>query len=194
MGEIVSFGDSKESMRKRIILLRECMPVSERERAAYFVFDSFFKLPEYQTAEVIFAFAGYNSEVPTLNCIFRMINEGKRVALPKVIDDKNMEFYEVRKISDIRKSPMGIPEPVGNYDSIDFRPDIFLMPGVAFDKKFNRLGYGRGYYDRYLSSKGYGRFVWKVALAFACQVVERVPHDDRDIPLDMIITEHGVLR
>ena len=97
MGEIVSFGDSKDSLRKRIILLRECMPVNERERASYFIFDNFFKLPEYQTSEIIFAFAGFESEVSTLNSIFRMINEGKRVALPKVIDDKNMEFYEVRK-------------------------------------------------------------------------------------------------
>ncbi len=194
MGEIVSFGDSKDSLRKRIILLRECMPVNERERASYFIFDNFFKLPEYQTSEIIFAFAGFESEVSTLNSIFRMINEGKRVALPKVIDDKNMEFYEVRKISDIKKGTMGIPEPTGDYPPMDSRPDVFLLPGVAFDKRFNRLGYGRGYYDRYLTSKGYERFVWKIAIAFSCQIVEKVPHDDRDIPVDMVITEHGILR
>lgn len=194
MGDIVIFGDTKEIMRKRIVLLRECMTPVEREKASYYAFDRFFKLPEYQTAEKIFAFAGYGSEVATLNSVFKMINSGKRVSLPKVIDEKHMEFYEVKKISDIKKNGIGIPEPEVEYPPSDYKPDIMLIPGCAFDRGFNRLGYGRGYFDRYLRENGYEKFVWKIALGFACQVVEQVPTEEWDVPVDMIITEKEVIR
>ncbi len=194
MGEIISFGDTKETLRKRILLLRECMTLQEREKASYFIFENFFKLPEYQNAETIFAFAGYGTELSTLNSVFRMINSGKHVALPKMMDEEHMEFFEVRKISDIQKGPLGIPEPNGSYAPVSFRPDIIMIPGVAFDKKFNRLGYGRGYYDRYLVSHGYDRFVWKIALAFSCQIVRRIPTDKKDVSIDMIVTEDKVIR
>ncbi len=194
MGDIIAFGDSKETLRQRIMILRECMTNEDREKASYYVLDSFFKLPEYQNAEAIFAFAGFGSEVSTLNAVFKMINSGKKVSLPRVIDDTTMEFFEVRKISDIQKSSYGIPEPRGNNEPVDYRPDIIIMPGVAFDRKFNRLGYGKGYYDRYLRLKGYDRFVWKIALGFSCQVVHRVPVDKYDVAMDMVITEKDVIR
>ncbi len=194
MGEIVGFGDTKDTLRKRMILLRECMTGSEREKASWYIQDSIFKLPEYQNAEVIFAFAGYGSEVSTLNAVFKMINQGKQVALPRIIDEEEMRFYMVRKISDIRKNSLKIPEPEEGCPEADMRPDMILMPGVAFDQRFARLGYGRGYYDRYLTSRGYDRFVWKIALGFSCQVVKKVPSTDRDVKVDMIITEKRVIR
>ena len=194
MGQIVSFGDTKDSLRKRIVLLRECMTAPEREKASYYIFENFFKLPEYQNAERIFAFAGYGTEVSTLNSVFKMINTGKHVALPKIIDEEHMDFFEIKKISDIQKSDLGIPEPVGDNPPVEYRPDIIIMPGIAFDEEFNRLGYGRGYYDRYLRATGYEKFVWKIALAFGCQIVGKVPADHRDIPVDMVITEKKVMR
>lgn len=194
MGEILTFGDTKDTLRKRIVLLRECMTISDREKAAIKIFDTFFKLPEYQNAEVIYAFAGYGTEISTLNSVFKMINSGKRVALPKILDEEHMEFFEVKKISDIQKNNMGIPEPEVDYPPISDKPDIILVPGTAFDYEFNRLGYGRGYYDRYLTEKGFESIVWKIALGFACQVVGKVPADSRDVPVDMIITEKRTIR
>ena len=194
MGEIISFGDTKDSLRKRMTLLRECMPPGEREKASYLIFDALFNLPEFQNADTIYSFAGFGSEVYTLNHLFKMIKMGKRVALPRMEDDERLEFYEVRKISDIRKGPLGIMEPDGSYPPIDVKPDIILMPGVAFDRRFNRLGYGKGYYDRYLYETGYYRFVWKIAICFGCQIANRVPSDKHDIIMDMIITEKEIIR
>lgn len=194
MGSIVDFGDTKDTLRKRMVLLRECMTSAEREKASWRIFEEFFKLPEYQNAETIYAFAGFGSEVSTLNAVFRMINHGKNVSLPRIIDDVRMDFFSVRRISDITKNSSRIPEPGINCPLTAERPDMILVPGVAFDQRFNRLGYGRGYYDRYLIEKGYDRFVWKIALAFSCQVVKRVPNTDRDVAVDMIITEKKVIR
>ncbi len=194
MGEIIDFGDTKDTLRKRMILLRECLTPVDREKASWYIFDSFFKTPEYINAETIFAFAGFGSEVYTLNAVFKMINQGKQVALPRIMDKKEMEFFQVRKISDIRKNSLKIPEPELSCPLASFRPDIIMMPGVAFDMKFNRLGYGKGYYDRYLTRMGYERFVWKAAIAFSCQVVQRVPHTDNDVSVDVIITEKKVIR
>ena len=194
MEDFAAFEDTKETLRKRIVLLRECMTSAEREKASYYIFDRFFKLPEYQTAETVFAFAGFGTEVSTLNSVFKMINSGKRVALPKVLDEKHMEFYEIRKISDIKKSGLGIPEPCGDLPLANYKPDMMLLPGSAFDRDFNRLGYGRAYFDRYLLDKGFERFVWKIALSFACQIVGHVPTDETDVPVDMIITENEVIR
>ncbi len=194
MGDNTEIRENKEILRNRIILLRECMTPMEREKAGIRIFENFFNLPEYQNAEYIFAFAGFGTEVPTMNSVFKMINSGKKVALPRVLDGERMEFYEIRKISDIRKSDMGIPEPTGECKAVDYTPDMILVPGSVFDRKFNRLGYGRGYYDRYLREKGYERVVWKIALGFACQVVDQVPMDEKDVPVDMIITEKKVIR
>ncbi|MCR4590275.1 MAG: 5-formyltetrahydrofolate cyclo-ligase [Lachnospiraceae bacterium] len=192
--EDTALKENKEILRNRIILLRECMTSAERENAGLRIFENFFKLPEYQNAETIFAFAGFGTEVPTLNSVFKMINSGKKVSLPRVQDDEHMDFYEVRKISDIRKSKIGIPEPFGECEKASYRPDMILVPGSVFDLNMNRLGYGRGYYDRYLREKGYEKVVWKIALSLACQVVDQVPTDENDVPVDMIITEKGIIR
>ncbi len=194
MGEKSIIGDSKDAIRQRIILLRECIPEHEREKASARIFERFFKLPEYQDCEYIFAFAGFNSEVSTLNAVFKMINSGKKVALPKVLDSTHMEFFEVNKISDIKKSPMGIPEPAGELKLVKYKPEMILVPGSVFDTEYNRMGYGRGYYDRYLRGKGYDKYVWKVGLCFACQLVPNLPSEEHDVPVDMIITENEVIR
>ncbi len=194
MGDTSITGDSKDALRQRIVLLRECMTEHEREKASSQILDRFFKLPEYQDCEYIYAYAGFGSEVSTLNAVFKMINSGKHIALPKVLDDKHMEFFEVHKISDLKKSAMGIPEPSGELKQAKYKPDMILVPGSVFDRDYNRLGYGRGYYDRYLRGKGYEKFVWKVGLSFACQVVDSVPAEEHDVPVDMIITEKEVIR
>ncbi len=194
MGDSAVLKENKEILRNRIVLLRECMTPAEREKAGIRIFEKFFNLPEYQNAETIFAFAGFGTEVPTMNSVFKMINSGKKVSLPRVLDGEHMEFYEVRKISDIRKSSIGIPEPVDECEISKESPDMILVPGSVFDLGFNRLGYGRGYYDRYLREKGYEKVVWKIALGFACQVVDQVPTDETDVPVDMIITEKRIIR
>lgn len=148
-------------------------------------------LQEYERADTIFCYVDFRNEVRTRKMIEESWRRKKRVAVPKVERDV-MKFCQVRKWSDLKAGYMGILEPEECCEEITTESGncLMLMPGVAFDKERNRIGYGGGYYDKYLlQAEG----IYKVALAFEEQICEELPCERHDLKPDVLITEKGIL-
>lgn len=172
--------------REMKVLRREVTHRTDKEKQMLGVF---LASPEFLQAETIYVYASYGSEAGTYRLMQAALDEGKGVALPKV-SGEDMVFYRIKSLSDLEPGAFGIPEPkTGCLKAVPQTKDCMILPGLAFDLKGNRLGYGGGYYDRYLS--GY-YFDNRIALAYACQVIEQVPAEETDIPVNSILTENGL--
>lgn len=153
----------------------------------------------YKDATVIYTYLEYNTEIITRYIIEQAWRDGKRVAVPKVLgngtEDGMMEFYYINDFSSIEEGYCGIPEPCGCEEDIAEDDDVLiLMPGLAFDRKLNRLGYGGGFYDRYLERrKAAGTSFFKVSLAYDFQLFEELETEAHDEKIDALITEDGII-
>ena len=175
----------KTELRKEIFAMRSQLSAAEAERLSGRIADRLRGLPEYQAAERIFFYIDFGKEVQTRGLIRRALLEGKSVAVPR-IEGKQMRFYPFTDFSSLKKSAFGIDEPAGG-EPVWWEDAFVVMPGVAFDKKGHRLGYGGGFYDRYLEAFPV-RF--KAALAFSFQVRDEIPSDRYDIGPDLVVTEN----
>jgi 5-formyltetrahydrofolate cyclo-ligase len=185
----------KKELRKKVQELRDALPLEKREELSARIAENLWSVPEFAAAETVLFFISFRSEVNTLPMIERALAEGKRVCVPCTdMDDKSMTASRLRDISrDLQ---------LGNYNILEPRPecldpvpadeiDVVLMPGVAFDLTGGRLGYGGGYYDRFLEKCSPRCLL--VALAFELQVVEHVPCADHDHHIHKIVTESRVI-
>ena len=98
-----------------------------------------------------------------------------------------MQFYYIDSLKDLRAGTLGILEPTNTDLAIPKEGDLFIIPGLAFDKNKNRIGYGRGYYDKYFKEYKHVNFI-KIALAFDYQIIREIPVDEHDVKLDRIIS------
>lgn len=137
----------------------------------------------YQNANTIYGYMSYNQEVRTLPILQRALQDGKKVAVPKVYGD-TMRFIYLDDLSKVAFSDMGIPEPVADGPVADDPTALVLMPGVAFDKMGNRMGYGGGFYDKFFAGEPDHP---TVALCYGFQLVENVPVEEYDIPVDLVL-------
>ncbi len=148
----------------------------------------------YREAPLVLAYVSYNNEVDTLAVIESALASGKRVGVPRVnAKAHTMAFFEIASVGDLTKGYRGILEPGAELDSplstTDFIGSVCLVPGLVFDAEGHRIGYGGGYYDRFLPFYPGD----KVALARATQVSSNpLPSEPYDVPVDFIVTENGV--
>jgi len=181
----------KEKLRKEIKEKRRKIPKEEQRKKGKEIKERLFSLLEYKFTETILFYISYGSEVGTHEIIKEALNE-KRVVVP--ISNKNdfsLILSELKDWDDLEIGSYGILEP--KKDSINEvkigEIDLIIVPGVAFDKSGNRLGHGKGYYDRLLKNSN----AVKIALCYELQVVDKVPTDENDIPVDIIITEKKII-
>lgn len=179
---------TKKEIRKFIIEKRETIDYGTRIEWDSNIFNKLINSEFYKNARVIFAFVSFKSEVDTHQIINRAIMDKKIICVPKIKSrDKEIEIYKINSLSDLSKGYYGILEPSDNCPTIDSNNiDLILMPGSAFDRKGGRVGYGMGYYDRFLVKMD--RDVDKIALAYDFQVLDKVPMEERDIRINGIIT------
>lgn len=140
---------------------------------------------EFKSAKVVGAYHAFGSEVKTDMIIEQARSLSKKVALPSVEAD-SLTFYELSSGKYLVKGRFGIMEPLP-YGPVD-RMDLLVVPGVAFDKKGYRLGYGKGYYDKFLAKKK----VVSIGLGYSFQLLDNLPKDMHDKKLDAIATEDGI--
>ncbi len=220
----------KKVVRKNALTVRNTIPLPDRMRYDAQIGTAVADRDEYQKAQVILAYASYQSEVGTSALIARAFEDGKEVFLPKVSGDE-MVFFKIMASEKLSEGYRGIPEPEegisfpewveGQTDAVNackmkdaggmYMEDgrkvlhvMMWMPGAAFDKDRHRIGYGKGFYDRYLSRM----YRWlqenhqcrtdteirltTAALAYHCQVFEQIPGEPHDIRPDMLITEQEI--
>lgn len=181
----------KKEIRKRMRVLRENMTREDMFSKSSLIFEQLITVPEYKKAEKIFTYVSMNNEVDTIMLIDYSLSMDKRVFVPKVFG-KDMFFYEISDISELSPGYCGIYEPDTDGKEPDYSKTGFMcMPGVAFDKEYNRIGYGGGFYDRYLS--GENKF-HKAALAYELQFVDHIRTEHVDVKPDMIVTEDNIYR
>lgn len=184
----------KKEIRKDIISKRNSVDREIRQDWDKEILKSLINSKFYKSAKSIFTFISYGSEVDTIKIIEQALKEGKVVYVPKTYKDtKEMKAVKITNLTNMVKDKMGILEPVEvSEDSIGEHFDLIIMPGVAFDSFGNRIGYGGGYYDKYLSN--YKEETLKVALAYDVQMLNKIEIEDHDIKVNYIITEKNIIK
>ena len=189
--EIFGKNDEKNLIRKQMKQLRADMTRTERFEKSMQIFEQLITVPEFKRADRIYTYVSMDNEIDTIMLIDYSLSLEKRVFVPRV-SGRDMEFYEISDISELSPGYMGIYEPDINGREPDYsRTGFMCMPGLAFDKSHNRIGYGGGFYDRYLSVENK---LYKAALAYEAQLLKSIPAQDGDVRPDMIVTEENIYR
>lgn len=175
----------KKTLRAEIKKLRDLK--KDREEESKILCEKILELEEYQRAEKILSFMNFGSEVEIESLNQKILEDNKKLYLPRVEKDGELSIVEYGEGFSI--GSFGIREPIGK--SYFGELDLIITPGLAFDREGNRLGYGKGYYDRVFTR--YSE-VLKVAPIFDVQLVEKVPTEEHDIKIDVIITKNEILR
>ena len=221
---------NKKDVRKNVLAVRDAIPAADKAQYDASIREIIMGMEEYRDAEAILAYVSYRSEVDTTMLIRQALADGKYVFAPKVSGNE-MEFWQISSLEDLREGYRGILEPVqsitfpdwirerrntANIDAVIDKAEgcvpegckvIMWMPGAVFDRERHRIGYGGGFYDRYLNrlmqqsgitdsadqiGTQLGRFILTTAaLAYSCQVLEQIPYEEHDMKPDMLITEEG---
>lgn len=180
---------TKKELRNTIRQKKKGMTSKEIREKSEKIFKQLEKMKQWKNADCIFSYVSYNQEVYTRGRMAEWLAQEKKIAVPCVIKEK-IKFYSIDSMADLKEGYKGILEPERK-KCADGESGIMLMPGLAFDELGHRLGYGGGYYDRYL--KRYQSNFLKVALAYDFQIVEEIPCEIHDQMVDWIITENRVI-
>ena len=182
---------NKKELRREILKIRNNLDKNTKKKYDEIIFTKLRKRKEYINSNNVFIYLGYGSEIDTISFVKEMFLDGKNVCIPKTnTEDKTMEAVIIRDLDNLEEDKYGILEPVSNYEVINKDEiDLVIMPGLAFDNHGGRLGYGGGYYDKFLMDCSADKF--KIALAYNFQVIESVPKEEHDILIDCIITEEN---
>jgi 5-formyltetrahydrofolate cyclo-ligase len=189
--EIVS---AKHSLRKEMIRRRSSMPAEEVRGKSEQIAANVRALPEYaDAATILFYVSAKPNEVDTHALIREALDRGVKTLVPVTDFDRNeLSISELKSMEELVPARYGLLEPAPE----SVRPtdpreaDVIMVPGVAFDSNCRRIGFGGGYYDRLLADTGAAT----IALSYEGQLVERVPTDSNDMPVDMVVTESRVYR
>ena len=173
----------KKNLRRAMKTRRNALTEEEKSDAADKCLSKLKELSEFMDSDWIYAYIACRNELETADIIAWCLDNEKRVAVPKV-HGEIMHFYEIHSLADCVPGAFGILEPVGEEKDRITEPGFMLVPGLAFDKKGNRLGYGGGFYDKYLASHG---GIITAALGYQFQIVEEVPAEIHDKKMDYLI-------
>ena len=174
----------KSEIRKKILKLRK----ENFSKDLQMNFQSIIKIvrEKKQKKKIIGGYYSYNYEVDAIPILEKFEKLKYTISLPKINKDSSMNFFLWSTNDPLNINKYGIPEPITN--KIIY-PDILLVPLVAYDKDFNRVGYGGGFYDRYIKKIKKIKNIVTIGLAFSYQKVKKIPIEKNDIKLDFIINE-----
>ena len=180
----------KSELRKEAKRLRSNIP--EKKTADNSIVEKLFSMDEYKDAKTILCYASLENEIDTDVIINRAINDNKRVALPFCRDNEgNMDFYCISSLDQLNSGSFNVREP--NPDEFlkltDFSNSIIIVPALMFDRKGYRLGYGKGYYDRFLNK--YNQI--SIGLCYDELLNDELPADEFDKNVDIIITQSNII-
>ena len=178
----------KKQIRKEILALRKAMSEELQERYSQSIVQKVIDHAAYKEAEMMYCYIDAKGEVKTKALIEDAWRNGKKVAVPRVHGDI-MEFYLISSYEQLTAGYFGIMEPAESCEMVTeiSEKSVVIMPGVAFDKSGNRIGYGKGFYDKYFSAHP---DVYKIAVAYSLQVVEAIEADEHDVRANCVITEN----
>ena len=174
---------NKKELRKSIRDMKRAMTEAQIQEKSEALTRLFLQSEEYRNARSIYGYLPYNQEVRTVPLLTQALREGKRVAVPKCYGEE-MRFLWMEDLSQVEKGYAGIPEPVADGPVADDETALVLMPGMAFDQEGHRIGYGGGFYDKFLAREGNHP---TLALCYDFQVVSHLETEEFDIPVDKVL-------
>ena len=179
---------NKSDIRKKILGLRK----KNYLKNSSVNFSKFLKFLEKNKIKnkIIGGYYPYNYEIDTLEILEKLEKKNYLISLPKISKNNKMNFYHWSFKDPLTVNRYGIPEPISKKK---VNPEILLVPLLAYDKELNRLGYGGGFYDRYISNIKYNKKIIKIGLAFSFQKINKLPINQYDKKLDYIITEKNFI-
>lgn len=189
--------EQKNEIRKKMKQLRAeltCDHIAEIDAG---IFDRLNHIPEISNlisrGSTVMSYMSFRNEFPTHTLNKKIIDSGCRLVLPLTDAEMKIRTYYVHSFDELKKSKMGIlePDPDHSEECAPDAPDIILLPGLAFDRSGNRLGFGAGCYDRFLPRKRNDSLL--IALAYSFQLVDEIPVNEHDIPCCCIITEDSFI-
>lgn len=170
----------KKILRKGIVDKRKKLAEEYIHEYSKELSKKFFETDVYRNSKIIMSYVSIHGEVETEYINRRVLSQGKKLLLPKTYEKGVMKAFEVKDLNELVKNSFGLHEPI---ETDEFLPDLVIVPGVAFDRSGNRLGFGGGFYDRYLQGKN----IKTIALCYEFQLVELLPKEEHDIPVDEIL-------
>ena len=182
----------KNEIRDKYRALRLSLDPEQKAAMDAKICESFISSATYRYAAVLLMYAPKKDEVNVLPIAEKALADGKKVAFPRCIDDTHdMDFHFVESLDQLEKGAYGLlepPETLPIYDRESNEPAACIVPALVYDKKGYRLGYGKGYYDRYL-----GSFTGsKVGLIYSSFIIDEVPRGRFDLSVDFMVTERGI--
>lgn len=173
----------KQQLRAQIRALKRAMSDGEIQQRSGRLGELFRQSEAYRNADTVYGYLPYNQEVRTIPILEQAMKDGKRIAVPKVSGDE-MKFIYMTDLSQVAKGYAGIPEPIADGPVADDETALVLMPGLAFDTDGHRIGYGGGFYDKFLAAQPNHP---TVALCYEFQVLPHLETQAFDIPVDFVI-------
>ena len=173
---------TKSEIRKLYKEKRSALTLSQVEEMSSEIQYNIFSLPQYNDCKALFTFINY------------ALNKGKNVAVPYMTGKPHeMVFLKIDGLDNLVENKYGILEPVFNEEDIvnSDESTFIIVPALVLDNNKNRMGYGGGFYDKYLSEN---RYLCSVGVAYDFQIVENVPTEENDVPLDIIVTNRGIVK
>jgi 5-formyltetrahydrofolate cyclo-ligase len=184
--------NKKKEIRKEVLFRRNAITGKLKKSKDRTIGERLMNLSEFQNARAILFYASFRSEVDTFNLIKYCLGKNITTVLPKVDTANNdLKLYKIKNTGELASGYYGIPEPSVSDDrkmSIE-DIDLIIVPGVAFDERCSRLGYGEGFYDKLLARK----LCPVIALSYEEQILPSVPSEPHDIKIDKIITDKRII-
>lgn len=182
----------KQNLRKKYRDIRRNMSGNQKTIYDRAIFDKFINFHKYQSAKVLLCFVSTDIEVDTIMLINHAFENGKKVAVPKCLDKNgNMEFFLINSLDELKEDSFGLLEPDENTAVMleDYRNSLCVLPGFAFDTYGYRIGFGKGFYDRFLQKyKGV-----RVGVCYNSCMTTTLPHGRFDVSADYVVTQKYIL-
>ena len=173
----------KKQLRRMIRERKRAMTEAEIQSRSEALAQLLYASEAYRNAKTIYGYLPYNQEVRTVPMLEQTLRDGKRVAVPKVFGDE-MKFLYLQDLTQVAKGYAGIPEPIADEPVAEDKTALVLMPGLAFDPKGHRIGYGGGFYDKFLAAEPDHP---TLALCYEFQLLPKLETEEHDIPVDVVL-------
>ena len=173
----------KKDLRKRMLAARAAFDPEEKQKFDQFICEEIGQKIEELGAQVIHTFLPMGDEINIFLVIKMMLQNGLTVVAPKSVKSRRMENLVLKSLDELEEGIFGTRHPANSYQYVGYY-DLFIVPGLAFDKRGYRLGYGAGYYDMFLAAQLKGH---KLGVCYPFQVVEHVPAEAHDVPMNDVL-------
>lgn len=183
--------DDKRQLRTMIKRNRDHLGTAYCEKIDSNIAEQVISSVEYKAADTVFCYVSTVGEVNTFPILKAALKEGKKVCVPKCGEQGKMSAFQIKDFTDLQQGKFGILEPDSQCTYISPEEiDLVLVPCLACDEMGNRIGYGGGYYDRYLKQRSF----IKMSLCRSCQMLESIPVEETDCKMDMVVNEDRIIK